>query len=92
MDSGKIIIGVLAGMAVGATLGVLFAPDKGSVTRKKLSTKGLDLSEDLKEKLNGFVEILTDRYEKVKSDISEYMEHGNGKPENIEKEARITQV
>lgn len=35
-DSSNTILGILAGTAIGATLGILFAPDKGSSTRKKL--------------------------------------------------------
>jgi len=47
MSSGKVLLGVLAGMAVGAALGVLFAPDKGWDTRKRISKKGDDFTDDL---------------------------------------------
>ena len=51
MSSGKIIVGILAGLAVGATLGILFAPDKGSETRKKISQKSGELTGNVKEKI-----------------------------------------
>jgi len=49
MNSGKVLLGVLAGLAAGALLGVLFAPEKGSDTRKKISKKGEDYADSLKE-------------------------------------------
>jgi gas vesicle protein len=35
--SSKILVGFLAGAAVGALAGILFAPDKGSNTRRKIA-------------------------------------------------------
>jgi gas vesicle protein len=58
MNTGKVIIGVLAGAAIGATLGILFAPDKGSNTRKKIVQKGVDIKDTVKDKFEGFADIL----------------------------------
>jgi len=49
MSSGKVLLGVLAGVAAGALLGVLFAPDKGTVTRKAISKKAEDYAEALRK-------------------------------------------
>ncbi|RYY45680.1 MAG: YtxH domain-containing protein [Chitinophagaceae bacterium] len=42
MKNGKFLAGVIAGLGAGALLGVLFAPEKGSKTRKKLLKKSCD--------------------------------------------------
>jgi gas vesicle protein len=51
MSSGKALLGVLAGIAAGAALGVLFAPGKGSNTRKNISRKTEDLVDAVSDKL-----------------------------------------
>ncbi|MEN9969377.1 MAG: hypothetical protein RIR94_1574 [Bacteroidota bacterium] len=46
----------IAGAAVGALMGVLFAPDKGSVTRHKLSGSAKKMATDLTHNLGFNVE------------------------------------
>lgn len=71
MNSGKVILGVLAGAAAGALMGVLFAPHRGTVTRKKLVRKGGNYAEGVKEKINEFIDSVAEKFEQVKEDVSE---------------------
>lgn len=49
-NTGKILTAVAAGAAAGAVLGILFAPDKGSETRRKINEQGKKVADDLKNK------------------------------------------
>jgi hypothetical protein len=51
MKTSRALLGVAAGIAAGAVLGILFAPDKGRDTRKKISRKGEDLADALNDKI-----------------------------------------
>ena len=51
MTQGKALLGVLAGMAAGATLGLLFAPRKGSEFRSNMYRKGDDLASALSDRV-----------------------------------------
>lgn len=66
-DSGKIFLGVLAGLAAGALLGILFAPDKGSETRKKVVSKGEEVSDGLKDKFNDLIDELNQKINAAKA-------------------------
>jgi gas vesicle protein len=59
MNKGNVWLGVLAGLAVGAVLGVLFAPASGAETRRKVAEKGNDLAESLKSKFDKLIDDLT---------------------------------
>lgn len=65
MSSGKVLLGILAGISAGALIGIMFAPDKGSVTRKKISEKGDEYAEELKDKFNDFVENISQKCEEA---------------------------
>jgi gas vesicle protein len=56
MKNSNVVLGILAGAAIGALLGVLYAPDKGSRTRKKIHRKGEDLVDNLTDKAQNLAE------------------------------------
>lgn len=70
MSSGKVLLGVLAGVAAGALLGILFAPEKGSTTRKKIVSKGEEYVDDLKEKFGEFVDKVSSKFEAEKEEAA----------------------
>ncbi|MDR2285451.1 MAG: YtxH domain-containing protein [Sphingobacterium sp.] len=64
-DSGKVVAALLAGLAAGAVLGVLFAPEKGTETREKINESLADLGDALKERAEEQLDQLNDFKEKV---------------------------
>lgn len=66
-DTGKVLGALLLGAAIGGTLGILFAPDKGSETRRKISAKGTDLSDGVRDKFNDLLDELKTDIEAVKT-------------------------
>jgi gas vesicle protein len=81
MKTGKILLGVLAGVAAGALIGVLLAPNSGADTRKKIIRKGEDVTDDLKEKLNGFMEAFSEKFDVVKEKATDIAVNGKAKVE-----------
>ncbi|MBW6498703.1 MAG: YtxH domain-containing protein [Bacteroidales bacterium] len=72
MSAGKVLLGVLAGVSAGALLGILFAPDKGKVTREKISHTGEDYVGSMKKKFNDFRDNITEKFDKVKEEVADY--------------------
>ena len=83
MKNTDVIVGVLGGLAVGALLGVLFAPDKGSNTRRKIAEKGTDLKDNLKGNFNDFVVSIEDQYSNFTSNAEDVIEEGKSKLERM---------
>jgi gas vesicle protein len=59
--TGKVTVGILAGALAGAILGILFAPDKGTETRRKISQSSKDMTNDVKEKITDFIGTVKDK-------------------------------
>jgi gas vesicle protein len=87
MSTGKVVLGAVAGLAVGAILGVLFAPEKGSVTRQKIVDEGHDLADGVKSKYKEFADSVTDKFKSAKNDAQEFAENGKAKYEEVKKDA-----
>ena len=90
MSAGKILLGVVAGLAAGALLGVLFAPEKGTETRRIIKRKGEDLTDEFKEKFEDFLETVTEKFEKVKEEVSEFADKKMGKSPGVSMDDKST--
>jgi gas vesicle protein len=88
MSTEKVLVGVVAGLAAGAILGILFAPDKGTETRRKISQKGTDLTNSIKTKFSSMVDGVVDEYEIVKGKAGELMEDGKERLSTIKSDGR----
>jgi gas vesicle protein len=68
-DNSKVLIGLLTGLAAGAALGLLFAPEKGSETRDRLNQSLKDLGDSIKDRAADEINNLTSLKDKVVSSV-----------------------
>jgi gas vesicle protein len=71
-NTGKILVAFASGAAVGALMGVLFAPDKGTRTRRRLKEEGMkimDTLEDNVERGKEKLEHMREEFEKKFQDV-----------------------
>lgn len=90
MSTGKVLLALLAGASAGALAGILLAPHKGSVTRKKISRTAGSYADDVKEKVNALLDDITEKFEKVKEDVSEFADQKMRKNGEAKKEVKTT--
>jgi gas vesicle protein len=79
MSTSKVLLGVVVGLAAGAVIGMLMAPDSGENTRRKLSTKGQGMVDDLKGKFNDFLDGFMSHVESAKDDATDIVDRAKSK-------------
>lgn len=70
MNSGKVFFGILAGLAAGSVLGLLFGPTKGSNAINKISENEDDFMDELDAKFDHFLETINKKIDHVAKDVS----------------------
>lgn len=90
MKSGSILLGLLAGALIGIGAGILFAPHKGSVTRKMITRRGEDYIDVLEEKFDDFLDTIDDKIDHVKKEVSGFVKKEKVKAHNISENAKAT--
>jgi gas vesicle protein len=68
-DNSKVVIALLAGLAAGAALGMLFAPEKGSETRDKLTESLKNLGDTIRDTAAAEIDNLVGLKDKVVENI-----------------------
>jgi gas vesicle protein len=64
-DSGKLIVALLTAVAAGAALGILFAPDKGFKTRRKIADASRKFSDSIQDTAEEGMEAISELKEKL---------------------------
>lgn len=82
----KIVLGILAGVAGGAILGILFAPEKGSRTRRNIAINSNDYADDMKQSIEDFVDSLSKKFKDVLQETEKTIRCQKANYESEEKE------
>lgn len=73
-DTGSVLLALLTGAAIGAGVGILYAPEKGSKTRKKIKKKALETQEELSTRISNAAEELSRTAETKKETFERQLE------------------
>lgn len=72
MNGGKVVASVLAGIAVGALLGILFAPAKGTKTRRRILRKGEEYADNIKKTMGDLKDDISEKIDTAKEGATRF--------------------
>lgn len=76
------VLGLAVGTAIGVGLGILFAPDEGKNTRKKIKDSLRDKSDEFKEQLDNLTESMREKSLELKGSLEEKVDRLFSKASN----------
>jgi gas vesicle protein len=68
-DNSKVVVALLAGLAAGAALGILFAPEKGTETRDRLNDALKNLGDTIKDRAAEEIDNLATLKDKIVDNV-----------------------
>lgn len=90
-DSTKVVAALLAGLAAGAALGILFAPERGSETRDKLNDALKNLGDAIKDRAAEEIDNLSNFKENVVDKIKTKMNKEEGFDSSVQNQAPVSE-
>lgn len=90
-DSTKIVAALLAGLAAGAAIGILFAPERGSETRDKLNDALKNLGDAIKDRAAEEIDNLSNFKENVVDKIKTKLNREEGFDSSVNQQSPVTE-
>ena len=90
MNTKNLLIGIGTGLVAGAVIGILFAPHKGKITRRKIKNQTEDYTEAVKDTFSDIVETITEKFETVSKEITDYTDSIKNKISDFKKAKKAT--
>lgn len=73
-NTGNTFLALLTGAAIGVGVGILYAPDKGTKTRKKIKKKAMDTTQDVTDRISHLTDELSKTADAKKVDFEKKLE------------------
>jgi gas vesicle protein len=89
MKTRNLLIGTLVGLTAGAVIGILFAPKKGSVTRRFLAQKGNNYIGEVKEMFTENLKTVNQKIDALRDEVKNMVKKGLTKADEEYKKSTV---